>query len=147
MIRPIIISAIILSSITACKTQNNPPTQMTTISKNDNDVQILKGQDITTKNSKLMISYKELTEDSRCPVGVTCVWAGVAVVNVEVSTVSARPRIIQLATMDVESKNLKNKQIIYGYELTLKSVNPYPDHSGKNKDLQEKIILDIKKID
>jgi hypothetical protein len=44
------------------------------------------GQRTLLRSEGLRIRFVAVTEDSRCPVGVTCVWAGNAKVQIEVST-------------------------------------------------------------
>ncbi len=40
------------------------------------------GAEVTVGGSVLMVSFARVVEDSRCPVDVTCVWAGNATVGV-----------------------------------------------------------------
>jgi hypothetical protein len=48
--------------------------------------------------TRTRVRYVELLEDSRCPAGVTCVWAGRARVRIEVQRGNGRPASIELAT-------------------------------------------------
>ena len=48
--------------------------------------------------SGLTVRFVELVEDSRCPKGTTCVWAGNAKIKVEVKRNGARKEIIELNT-------------------------------------------------
>lgn len=152
MIRPTIITTMILASLLSCESQktmvqNNDTPKQTSQSNMYKNVEILQGKDTQIADGKINITFKEIIEDSRCPEGVTCVWAGVAIVEIEVMTPSSRPRTIQLATMDLPNRNLKNTENVYGYNFTLKSVNPYPKESGKQNEAQKNILIDITKTE
>ncbi len=47
-------------------------------------VTVKAGKQATAHRSKLKIKFIEVTEDSRCPTGTTCVWAGNARIKFEV---------------------------------------------------------------
>jgi hypothetical protein len=44
------------------------------------------GQTATVTEAKISLTFERVTEDSRCPVDVTCIWEGDAVVLVKVKT-------------------------------------------------------------
>ncbi len=74
------------------------------------------GQTVTLKNYSLTITFKSVLEDSRCPTGAECVWAGNAKIVIEVSQTD-----IELNT------TLEPKQAGYlAYSIQLLAVNPYP---------------------
>jgi hypothetical protein len=50
------------------------------------------------KGTRTRVRYVELLEDSRCPAGVTCVWAGRVRVRIEVQRGNAKPASIELST-------------------------------------------------
>ena len=47
---------------------------------------IKSGKQITAKKSKLKIKFVSVVEDSRCPIGVACVWAGNAKIKITVTS-------------------------------------------------------------
>ncbi len=70
--------------------------------------------------SKLTIKFVSV-EDSRCPQGVDCVWAGNAKVKIKVTNRKGVSKTFELNT------NLEPKAIKFdGYEITLRNVTPYP---------------------
>jgi hypothetical protein len=81
-----------------------------------------------------MVPYRELQlhwmtlEDSRCPVGVTCVWSGRIRVTIEVTGGDEGPMRLDLAC-DAICKPLPESA--YGYEFWLVSVNPYPEEGER----------------
>jgi hypothetical protein len=40
-------------------------------------------KEISIPNSKVTIEFENISEDSRCPANVTCVWEGIAIVNLK----------------------------------------------------------------
>jgi len=48
-------------------------------------------------DEKISVTFQEVLEDSRCPVDVTCIWAGLAKVSLRV-TVSGQERELSLST-------------------------------------------------
>lgn len=62
-------------------------------------------------------------EDSRCPTGVQCVWAGQLVATIEVSRGEEAPVEVELVHRIGSEPKVTN---IYRYELRLKDVSPHP---------------------
>lgn len=67
---------------------------------------------------KLRVEFQELLSDSRCPVGVVCVWAGEAKIRVRIERPPDAPAELDLSTR-VPAKYLS-------YELQLVNVAPAP---------------------
>ena len=67
------------------------------------------------------LTLKSVTDDSRCPVDVTCVWEGDAKVSVEVITPSPRAQH-ELHTTGRESHEAKHGD----YRITLVKLEPAP---------------------
>lgn len=62
-------------------------------------------------------------EDSRCPTGVTCVWAGQIVATVEVSRGGSAP--IEVKLMHAVKREPEFTRV-QGYDMRLQGVDPYP---------------------
>ena len=78
------------------------------------------------KSGDLTIEFVAVLEDSRCPEGVNCIWAGNAKVQIKVSKNGAATETIELNT------NLQPRTVNYqGYTITLAGVNPYPKDGVK----------------
>jgi len=75
----------------------------------------LKGPDITVR-------FLEVVEDSRCPKGVDCVWAGRAVIKVELAKPGNEAREFVL-----EAGNEGSTAVFAGYTVRLRSLSPYPE--------------------
>ena len=71
--------------------------------------------------SKLTIKFLELVEDSRCPTGVQCIWAGNGKIKVSVKRGTAAAKVFEMDT------NGPNNTISHGgYKVTLKDLTPHP---------------------
>jgi len=68
----------------------------------------------------ISVTFQEVLEDSRCPVDVTCIWAGLAKVSLQVA-VSGQEREISLSTLSPE-----DSAVFENYTFWLISVRPVP---------------------
>jgi hypothetical protein len=86
------------------------------------------GASVWIENEGLKVSFSHVAEDSRCPEGVACVWAGNGKIVLKLSKRGRIPGKINLNTM------LEPKQASYrGYDIKLVKLEPYP-----KKDLRMK---------
>jgi hypothetical protein len=76
----------------------------------------------------LKISFGRVAEDSRCPQGVDCIWAGNGKVVLKLSKAGSRPSQVNLNT-GIEPKH----QLYAGYDIKLVSLKPYPKMGEKIK--------------
>ena len=77
------------------------------------------GQTASIEGEKLVIKFKAVLEDSRCPVNVVCVWAGNGKVEFEVIDIDGQNKTVILHTED-EPRAIALKR----HKLTLISLNP-----------------------
>jgi hypothetical protein len=92
------------------------------------EFEIKVGQQVSIKKEGLRISFNSVAEDSRCPQGVTCVWAGNGKVVLKLSKARKRSATMSLNT------GLDPKQAAYrGYDVKLVGLNPYPEKNRKIK--------------
>lgn len=71
--------------------------------------------------SKLSIRFTELIEDSRCPTGTNCVWAGNAKIRISVRR-SGR----SAQSFELETNGAGNSVNYQGYKITLTALTPHP---------------------
>ena len=83
------------------------------------DVKI--GQEVTIKGEGLKIGFASVAEDSRCPEGVNCIWAGNAKIALSLQKGKSKPAPVALNT-GVEP----GRHSYMGYEVKLVGVRPYP---------------------
>ena len=69
---------------------------------------------------KISVTFQEVLEDSRCPVDVTCIWAGLAEESLRVA-VSGHERELRLSTSPPE-----NSAVFENYIFWLIRVRPVP---------------------
>lgn len=105
-----------------CKTQTSI-TEASTVA--DNTVTIGLEKQVKIPNSNVSLQFKEVMEDSRCPVNVTCVWEGVATVNMAGISGTQKTNF-QVGTRDFLPKNVTNSFTFSGYKFTLTELKPQP---------------------
>ncbi len=93
------------------------------------------GEETQVKGSDVTISFKDVSEDSRCPTSVDCVWAG----NAKLSILAKGE--------DLEFNTVSDSQIISvdGYSIELVTLAPYPEEFGeisKNKYIATLIVTE-----
>ncbi|PTT22026.1 hypothetical protein DBR28_19950 [Chryseobacterium sp. HMWF028] len=157
--------AIILSlgifALTGCDTQKKSkdaakssvvktnPKSMNSNDQKDGILYLSEGENKFLKEYQMNVTFKGVSEDSRCPEGVNCIWAGVALAQVEVMGTATRPAILNLASMDFPGRNYHQSAEFNGYTFTLQDVAPYPKQQDGTAPLagKYKIGITIKKAD
>lgn len=81
-----------------------------------NPFKIKLGQTLEFQNADLSVTFEELLEDSRCPEGATCFWAGNGRIVIKLNELQT-----ELNTyLDPQASNL------HGYTIELLALAPYP---------------------
>jgi hypothetical protein len=96
------------------------------------------GQEVVLKEEKLRIMFRSVSQDSRCPTGVVCGWAGNGEVLLEAVRKNKRQVVTKLNTL------LEPKEIAYkGFKIRLVALNPYPkvDEPIDQKDYEATLIV------
>ncbi|MGB7923388.1 MAG: hypothetical protein WCF57_09105 [Pyrinomonadaceae bacterium] len=79
------------------------------------------GQETRIKDAGIKVSLDGVVEDSRCPTGTQCIWAGNGKVSVKLSREKSETVAVELNT------SAGPKSSTYqGYEVRLVSLDPYP---------------------
>ncbi len=136
------------ASSNASQVQTNPKVIPSTTEK-DGVLYLSEGENKFLKEYQMNVTFKGISEDSRCPEGVNCIWAGAALAQVEVMGTATRPAILNLASMDFPARNYRQSAEFNGYFITLQDVSPYPKQQEGAKALEGKykIGITIKKAD
>jgi hypothetical protein len=88
----------------------------------------------------LKIRFESVADDSRCPQGVTCVWAGNAEVVLKVKAAKGETATIKLNT------NINPKEASYqGYLIKLARLTPYPKKDEKIEPDHYEVVLVVSK--
>jgi hypothetical protein len=107
----------------------------------DQEFEIRIGERVSIKKEGLTVSFTRVAEDSRCPKGVQCIWAGNGKILLQVS--KARRRA---ATMSLNTGLDPRQEDYRGYEVKLVNLNPYPKEgvSIKRKEYVATLIVSRK---
>ena len=85
-----ILSVLLICSLAGCATPSQPGTSGTVTSSTQvptgSQFELKPGQEARVQGSSLRIRFDGIAQDSRCPQGVQCVWAGNAVVNLRITS-------------------------------------------------------------
>ena len=143
----IIIASIVLLSIMGCNAQKetkNSTAEVVSLEKaEENILYLVEGERKFLKEFEMSIGLKNISEDSRCPEGTTCVWEGAAVANIEVMGIATRPYTIRLSTTNNSARGYSKTAEFNGYIITLKSVNPSPTVKEGDKSTTNKYKIGI----
>jgi len=90
------------------------------IGPQEQTVSIKIGKEAILNGSGLKVRFVEVIEDSRCPEGTNCIWAGVAKIKIQLRW-NGKTAVFELNT------NQTDKVAVFGgYEVKLASVTPHP---------------------
>lgn len=85
------------------------------------DFDLAPGQTAVVDGGALSVTFVKVAQDSRCPTGVQCVWAGDGAVSLTASTPSAGKDTVTLhTTLTPRAKK------VGPYEIGLVGLKPYP---------------------
>jgi hypothetical protein len=84
--------------------------------------------------------FESVLNDSRCPLGVYCIWEGNAAVRLKFQKYDSKPVIFDLNT----HKGFTSDTIIDRYKFTLLDLTPYPNINQRitQKDYKTKILIE-----
>jgi hypothetical protein len=108
---------------------HTPATTATQVAQLGRPFKLRMGQQVTLRGERLRIRFAAVKEDSRCPSDVTCIWAGNAAVQLDVSTSRRDSKLLTLNTGGTSS--LPGEVQYRGYRLRLLELNPYPSSKQK----------------
>ncbi len=101
---------------------------------------IAPGQKAEIRESDLEITFNRVIEDSRCPKGVECVWAGNGKVEISIQFDGTEFRVYELNT------SLEPDEIKAGnYRIRLLKLQPYPVKDEEILPEKYRILLVVKK--
>jgi hypothetical protein len=83
------------------------------------------GQSVMLNDALVTITFIGMSEDSRCPTQVNCVWSGRAVANFRVQANGEPAQNIVLST--IHSPEKTNVASVAGYRIEMTDVQPTPE--------------------
>ncbi len=146
-----IFSALIGLSLISCKAKinQNIKSDINTESVDTNNVledtmTLSMGESKSIESHKLNITFDSITEDSRCPKDVQCIWSGVAKAKITFSGYMSRPRTAELATLENPAKGFTNTTIYHYSKITLIEVSPQKQKNQKIVNYKIKLKIEKK---
>jgi hypothetical protein len=119
---------IALSLVTACSKDNEVPAFL------NQQIRLSGGQTAVISSEGLTIKFEEVTNDSRCPTGVTCIWAGEAKCQTTITLNGASSPLVLTVTGSSDSPT-----VFEGFTFTA-NVEPYPQ-AEKTIDKQSYVLV------
>lgn len=98
------------------------------------------GEQYNCLDCDVSVSFTKVVSDSRCPLDVDCVWAGMAEVELSVE-IEGASRVILLATVGENSS-----AEFGGYRLSLGEVSPYPTLQNPIPQSDYRITLTVTRL-
>ena len=89
-----------------------------------NVIYFKEGENKFLKEYETNVTFKQITEDSRCPKGVNCIWPGVATAEIELMGLYTRPVTLKLSTINDANKNYRKSQNFNGFSISLVEISP-----------------------
>ena len=99
-------------------------------------IYLKEGENKFLKEYEMNVTFKRMVEDSRCPKGVQCVWAGNATAEVEFMGTYTRPVTLMISTTDDAKKGFTKTQEFNGYAISLVEVTPETTSAKGFKELK-----------
>lgn len=75
----------------------------------------------TATKDRLKIKFISVIEDSRCPIGTNCVWAGNAKIKIQVKDFRGR-----IETFEINTNGQPQAADFAGWHITLEKLTPHP---------------------
>lgn len=145
MISKILLSAFLVIGLMSCEAQKKTTEKTKLPTKNSapakgSKLKVYTLQEGETKffeDAQMNITFSGISEDSRCPEGVDCVWQGAGVADITLMGTYTRPYKTKISTASIAGKDYKNTVEFNGYNITLQYLSP--KKAGKNA--SEKSVL------
>ncbi len=99
------------------------------------------GESASIKGEELQVRFLEVTEDSRCPRGVTCIWEGRAGCLVEITY---RGSLDSVVLTEPGLTNFPPEQSFHEYKLSY-HIEPYPQAGAEIAEDEYRLHLKISK--
>jgi len=89
------------------------------------------GQNISLEDGDVVIGFSDVLEDNRCPLDQECITPGTAEIEVWMQIGDAFPEVFILlipGEVEKQDEDQHHSQLILNYRVTLKQLDPYPEH-------------------
>jgi hypothetical protein len=114
----------------ACQKPGAPTEGPAAISANlGTEFSLKAGETTTFEDQELTIKLNSVTNESRCPVGLRCVWSGNAQVNLLVTKAGQPSKKLRLNTLGGPKFPIEGKFL--DYTITLTGLTPHPVNNNR----------------
>jgi hypothetical protein len=124
-----VITNVMLPGCRGAGSVHSRPEGATQVARVGREFKIKVGQQVTFRREGLRIRFAAVENDSRCPAGLTCVWAGDAEVLLEVSMRGGGRKRLKLHT--TRSRQDAEEGKYRRYRIKLMELGPYPRSDQK----------------
>jgi hypothetical protein len=129
-----------LFSLAVISCQSNTPLA-TPIQGTVNETLALRvGQEVVFDGGALSLYFETVSEDSRCPTRVTCVWEGNARLRLQARGGGTS------APIELNTNLNPRTSVIRGYEIRLERLDPYPDREENLKQADYIAYLRVQRL-
>ena len=109
------------------------------LTQQDRQIVLSPGASQRIPDTDLTVVFEAVVEDSRCPVGTNCVWAGDAIVRMRIDSANAKPTRYMLHTNDGFER-----EVVHGnVRIRLSSLTPEPtaDRRPRAEDYRVTLVI------
>ena len=99
------------------------------------------GQSVSIKGENLNIKFDKVTNDSRCPTGVQCIWAGEAKCQMSVTSNGLVSTVVLTVSGASEAEG---QQLVQNYKANFQ-LQPYPEAGKQIAEQDYKLIMTVSK--
>jgi hypothetical protein len=99
------------------------------------------GQSVSIKGENLTIKFEKVTNDSRCPTGVQCIWAGEAKCQMSVTSNGSVSTIVLTVSGASEAVG---QPLVQNYKANFQ-LHPYPEAGKQIAEQDYKLIMTVSK--
>jgi hypothetical protein len=103
------------------------------------------GQKAFFRNSELILQVEDVIEDSRCPLGITCVWQGQVRVITAVTTPNQENNALELIYQEGATAEI-NSRTFDGFVIELTKVLPAPKEGETIEKSDYRITMKVTKL-
>jgi hypothetical protein len=100
-------------------------------------VTLAPGERVIARGPDLPVRFAGVAEDSRCPEGVTCVWAGRAIVQVEVGDGEAPTVALEVGG---------EPRVVRGLSLAAEALDPHPRADAATPEEEYRLRLRLERV-
>ncbi|MGH2567587.1 MAG: hypothetical protein ACRDGA_04560 [Bacteroidota bacterium] len=110
-------------------------------------MRLREGSNVFLVPDNLTVTFTRMMEDSRCPIGATCFWGGLAYARVDIQKPGEQTTVMFLWIPGlVTTPYRSNRAEFPGYYITLLQLDPYPALDDQGQPVMYEALLAIEKI-